>query len=329
MLPAIDAELRLQVERLAQPQTRLFHEMLVYHMGWKGARSDARTTGKRIRPLMLLLVCASVGGEWKRALPAAGAVEIVHNFSLVHDDVQDNSPTRRGRLTVWKKFGVPMAINVGDAFFTIANQAMLDLRKSFPAATVLRACDILQQACLDLTRGQFLDLHQQNRKELSLRAYWSMIDGKTAALVSACTQIGALLGGAGPAIERRYRDFGRLVGLAFQVQDDVLGIWGDEALTGKSAASDLAEGKLSLPVLYGLSKKARFAARWHASKNRALQAGQLRQLLQEEGAEEYTRRQARRLTDEALKALRGLRPRGRRAGAALEELTHQLLGRQS
>ena len=266
LLPAIEAELQKQVSRLDDASTRLFHEMLTYHMGWTGEGAGLEARGKRIRPLLVLLTAAScIYPEWLRASPAAAAVELVHNFSLVHDDIQDNSPKRRGRPTVWTKWNMPQAINVGDALFVISNLAMMDLAKNFPADKVIRSANVLQETCLALTRGQFLDMSYENRNDLTIEDYWPMIEGKTAALISACTQIGSILGGADDSTIEQYRIFGRDLGLAFQVQDDILGIWGDEALTGKSAASDLVEGKNSLPVLYGISQKGRFAKRWAAS----------------------------------------------------------------
>src|SRR3990172_4326989 len=135
LLSHIELELQRQVSRLDQPRTRSFHEMLTYHMGWTGEGAGPNATGKRIRPLLVLLCSAACGGDWKSALPAAAAVELVHNFSLVHDDIQDNSPKRRGRDTAWVKWGAPMAINVGDALFVISSQAIMDLKIHHPAET--------------------------------------------------------------------------------------------------------------------------------------------------------------------------------------------------
>jgi len=220
MLPAIERELRRQIKRLDARGTRPFHDMLAYHMGWTNGKDGKPRAGKRIRPLLLLLVTQAVGSRWKDALAAAAAVEIIHNFSLVHDDIQDNSPTRRGRPALWTVHGRALAINAGDALLTIANQAMLDLEKRYPPAVVVEAARIVQDACLDLTRGQYLDLSHQDTNRLTLRDYWTMIGGKTAALLSACTEIGAILGGAGVKSRAGYREFGRLVGAAFQVQPE-------------------------------------------------------------------------------------------------------------
>ena len=155
-----------------------------------------------------------------------------------------------------------------------------------------------------------------------------MIDGKTAALISACTEIGAAVGGATQSVQLRYRRFGRLLGAAFQVQDDILGIWGDEAVTGKSAATDLAEGKLSLPVVYALNRKGRFASRWSKPRSSPGQVAVLRSLLEKEGALAYTRAQAKRLTNAAMAELEALHPAGQ-AGEALRELALRLLTRRA
>ncbi|HQV95355.1 MAG TPA: polyprenyl synthetase family protein, partial [Anaerolineales bacterium] len=262
LLSAVETELQKQVSRLDSPRTKPFHEMLTYHMGWTGDGAGPEATGKRIRPLLVLLCASACGADWKSALPAAAAIELVHNFSLVHDDIQDNSPKRRGRDTAWVKWGAPMAINVGDALFVMSSQAILDLKNSYSADVVVKAAEILHNTCLDLTRGQYLDMSYEERNDLGVEDYWHMISGKTSALIAACCHIGALLGGADDEKQEVYRSFGHYLGLAFQVQDDILGIWGDENVTGKSTASDLVEGKNSLPILAGLDKKGKFAERW-------------------------------------------------------------------
>ncbi len=327
MLPEIERELQSQVARLNFPRTTAFHEMLTYHMGWTGAGAGKEAAGKRIRPLITLLTAEACGADFRAALPAAAAVELIHNFSLAHDDVQDNSEKRRGRLAVWKIWGAPMAINVGDALFILAGQAMLDLRKNFPAETTLRASAILHEACLSLTCGQFLDMSYEGRGDLTNEDYYPMIAGKTSALLAACAEIGALLGDANETRQEEYRAFGHHLGLAFQVQDDILGVWGDEALTGKSAASDLEEGKNSLPILYGIGKGGAFAERWKRGAIRADEAPALAKLLEEEGARRYAEAIAEEQTQTALKHLQTANPQGA-AGAALLELANALLGRK-
>jgi geranylgeranyl diphosphate synthase type I len=295
-------------------------------MGWTGESAGPEATGKRIRPLLVLLSTAACGADWQSALPAAAAVELVHNFSLVHDDIQDNSDKRRGRPTTWVKWGMAMAINVGDALFVLSNQAIIDLKRHYPAETVLQAAEILHNTCLDLTRGQFLDMSYEERNDLAVEDYWPMISGKTAALLSTCCHIGALLGGADAGRQDAYRAFGHYLGLAFQVQDDILGIWGDEVLTGKSAASDLIEGKNSLPILAGLGANGRFAVRWKQGSIRADEVQELARVLASEGGYGTAIDAAKQMTDLALMSLREADPQGE-AGDALFELADKLLKR--
>ena len=327
MLPAIETELQHQIARLDEPRTRPFYDMLTYHMGWTGEGAGSEATGKRIRPMMVLLTIAACETEWLRALPAAAAVELVHNFSLVHDDIQDNSDKRRGRTTAWKIWGMPIAINAGDALFVLSNQAIMDLSAHYPAETVVKAATVLHNTCLDLTRGQFLDMSYEKRNDLGVEDYWPMIAGKTAALLSACCHIGSILGGADESKQDAYRSFGHAVGLAFQVQDDILGIWGDEAITGKSAASDLLEGKKSLPVLHGLSHGGKFAERWTKGPIQSDEVEEMAQLLANEGSYEYTHGMSRQMTTLALNGLREADPQGE-AGEALMELANRLMKRE-
>ncbi len=339
ILRVIEEELQRQVARLDQPQTKLFHEMLTYHMGWTGAGAGIDAAGKRIRPLLALLVTASLSSKegrddgvetslyWLHAKSAAAAIELIHNFSLVHDDIQDNSDKRRGRNTVWVNWGAPMAINVGDALFVIANQAILDLADHYPSDIVVKASRILNNSCLDLTRGQFLDMSYEERNDLGIKDYWPMIAGKTSALLSASTHIGALLGNAGESEQEAYRLFGHHLGLAFQVQDDILGIWGDEAITGKSAASDLVEGKNSLPVLYALGKNGNFSQRWNQGPIPASEVVSLAALLEEEGGKKYAEEISEAETKKALEYLDKANPRGE-AGESIFKLANMLLKRK-
>ncbi|MCJ7537186.1 MAG: polyprenyl synthetase family protein, partial [Anaerolineales bacterium] len=130
MQTAIEQELHRSIESQNEPELDQYFTMLAYHMGWEGEGAGPDAQGKRIRPLLVLLTCAAAGGEWQNALPAAAAVELVHNFSLIHDDIQDNSPLRRGRETVWKRWGIAQAINTGDAMLTIAHLSLLQMEKT-------------------------------------------------------------------------------------------------------------------------------------------------------------------------------------------------------
>lgn len=327
-LPEIEKELQRQIARLDEPLTSQLYEMLTYHLGWSGENADPKTRGKRIRPLFLLLTCSACDGDWRTALPASAAVELVHNFSLIHDDIQDNSDKRRGRDTVWAKWGIPQAINAGDALFILSSQAILDLVPGYSHEVVARAAIILNNACLNLTRGQFLDIYYEKRMDLSIESYWSMVSGKTAALLSACIGIGSLLGNCDQATQDAYSSFGHYLGLAYQVHDDFLGIWGDSALTGKSSHSDLVSGKNSLPVLFGLGKSGLFAKRWSEGSIHPDEVADLADQLATEGARLFTQETADQMTDMAMQSLRIADPKGQ-AGEQLIEMARNLVTRES
>ncbi len=327
MQPEIEKSLQASVLLASSQGLEEFHEMQAYHMGWVGEGVGPEARGKRIRPMMVLLTASAAGGEWRKALPAAAAVELVHNFSLIHDDIEDSSPLRRGRATLWTRWGIPQAINAGDAMFTIAHLSLLGLAETVSVGVALEANRILQKTCLQLTQGQYLDISYEARGDLSLAAYWPMVGGKTAALLAACTELGALAAQVPEARQAAYRQFGWSLGLAFQAQDDLLGIWGDSTVTGKSADSDLVSGKKSLPVLYGLEQNGPFARRWREGSIRSEQVADLARQLEAEGARQYTQERANALTDQALEALEMAQPE-REAGKALKDLAAQLLKRK-
>lgn len=259
MRSAVEQEMRA-VLGVSNEQPDPFLGMMHYHMGWIGADflPVAVSGGKRIRPVLCLLCCMAAGGEWQQAIPAAAALEILHNFSLIHDDIQDASPNRRGRPTVWKIWGIEKAINVGDGMFAIAHLALNRLvERNVPPAVVTTALRRFDETSLRLTQGQHADMTFETQVDVSVEEYLEMITGKTAVLLSLCAELGALIAGDDPASVGHYATYGKDLGLAFQVKDDILGIWGDEKRTGKSAATDVITRKKTLPVLYGLSKSAK------------------------------------------------------------------------
>jgi geranylgeranyl diphosphate synthase type I len=327
ILPTLEDELKKSISLSNGDGYAELHKMLAYHLGWIGEGSSQKVRGKRIRPLILLLITSAAGGDWNSALPAAVAVELVHNFSLIHDDIEDNSPLRRGRPTLWEKWGVAQAINAGDAMFSLAHIAILRLEETTSKTITLTASQILHGTCLKLTQGQFLDIAYEERGDLSIDAYWPMVGGKTAALLSACTEIGAIIAKSSKETRSAYLEFGNSLGLAFQTKDDLLGIWGDSASTGKSADSDLIAGKKTLPVLYGLSKNGAFAKRWANGPILPNEVTDLANQLAVEGARDYTQQISDKLTQNALHSLSEANPQGE-AGAALVELANQLLKRQ-
>ena len=326
-LDAIEDELQQAVKRANNFGNTKLHDMLAYHMGWQGDRKIVESRGKRIRSLLVLSSCSAAGGDWTRALPGATAVELIHNFSLIHDDIEDRSPLRRGRPTIWKKWGIPQAINTGDAMFALAHLEAVRLAETVSPSIALKAVELLQSTCLHLTQGQYLDLSYEARNDLSIDDYWQMVEGKTAALIAACTELGALAAYGDDKVCSLYHKFGRMLGLAYQVQDDLLGIWGNSSLTGKSIKSDLVTGKITLPVLYGLSKAGKFAARWENGPIRTDEVTELRNLLEIEGGKEFAQSQASRLVNEALSSLEEAHPSGS-AGEALVNLAVSMVNRQ-
>lgn len=326
MTAAVEETLRESVLSIDTPLLADYRHMLAYHLGWEGEGAGPEASGKRVRPLLTLLTCAAANGDWHLALPAAAGVELVHNFSLIHDDIQDNSPLRRGRRTVWNIWGVAQAINAGDAMFTLAHLTLLRLEKTCSAEIVVQASKILHQACLELTQGQYLDLTFETRKEVTLEEYWHMVSGKTAALLAAATELGALVAGADPSTRQAYRCFGHALGLAFQAQDDILGIWGDAALTGKSNESDLLAGKKSLPVLFALGQDGAFARRWQQGSIQSEEVRDLAAQLEREGARAFAEEAARLKTEQALQSLYQAGPQGQYE-EALRTLALRLLKR--
>ena len=227
--------------------------LMRYHLGWEDAagRAVAHTGGKMLRPALCLLCCEAVGGDAARAMPAAAAIELVHNFTLIHDDIEDASDTRHGRPTLWRVAGTPHALNAGDGMFVLAQRTLLGLVDAGVSPNrVIEAARILDEACVALCEGQHADIGFEARPQVSLAEYEAMIAGKTAALLGASMAIGAIAGGADAGTVDALGECGRLLGLAFQIQDDVLGIWGEADVTGKPVADDIRSRKKSFPVVY-------------------------------------------------------------------------------
>lgn len=331
MLPAIDAELRRVMHWGAADD---FHAMIHYPMGWVDAdlRPATVSGGKRLRPLLCLLACQAAGADWRAALPAAAALEILHTFSLVHDDIEDQSTLRRGRATNWHLWGAARAINTGDAMLAMAFRALTDL----PASTAdysscVNVVRRFSDAAIELTRGQHRDMGFESCTTVTEDDYLDMIAGKTGALIIASCELGALAGGAPPAVVEALAGFGRSLGLAFQMQDDILGIWGDEARLGKSTATDIATRKKTLPVIHGLAASAELRALYALPPAGPDDLARALELLTAAGSREYTAAMARDAVAAALARLDGVPAHGRspEALAALGALARSLVDRQS
>lgn len=261
-IAAVEEEMRRYLAG-SDPALASLYGMMRYHMGW--ATTDFAPTraggGKRLRPLICLLCCAAAGGDTERALPAAAAIELLHNFTLVHDDIQDNSAYRHHRRTVWSLWGMAQGINVGDGMHAIAYRALLGLRdRGVPADRVLDLTAGFDETVLRICEGQFLDVDFESRWDITASDYLAMIGGKTAAIFAYAARAGAMLADAPTARVEAFARFGLSLGLGFQLRDDLLGIWGDPAVTGKETADDIRRRKKSLPVIM-LHERAREADR--------------------------------------------------------------------
>jgi geranylgeranyl diphosphate synthase type I len=313
--------LRLVSDR--DPATAGVFEQCRYHLGLDGSSGSS---GKRMRPLLGLLAYASITGDHRGALPGAAAVELGHNFSLVHDDIEDGDRERRHRPTLWSLHGVAQAINTGDMLFTLSRIALHRLSDmGFPDRKVLRLMRLYDETCVALCEGQYLDIRAGESSEImSVEAYLDMIGRKTAALIAASIEAGALLATDDDAVIARYRAFGWELGIAFQVNDDLLGIWGDERATGKEP-SDVARRKKTLPVIFAhqhapAAERARLAALYGSGTPSPAEVDEIVGILERAGAREATRALAHEHRDQALAELDAAGVVEPAARARLEEI---------
>jgi len=245
---------RIELKKIVDTCPSTLGNMLLYHMGWQDehGRSSSKGAGKFIRPTLCLLSCRAVGGDASQVIPAAAAVELIHNLSLIHDDIEDASYERHHRPTVWKLWGQSQAINAGDAMFTLAYLALLKLKeRGIADEKVASSVEMLSLACLELCEGQYLDIEYEDRVDTTIEDYLDMATKKTAALFALSTSLGAYLGNEDSKLVDSLHLFGKELGIAYQIHDDILGIWGMEEITGKPV-SDISERKKTLPVVYGL-----------------------------------------------------------------------------
>lgn len=228
--------------------------MMKYHMGWIDNRGDdvSNDGGKKLRATLCLLACESVDGDFKKALPLAAAIELIHNYSLVHDDIQDDDKQRRHRPTVWSIWGKPQAINAGSALKALASLSIIKLKNyNISPQKQVEIFEILDNSCLKMIEGQFLDINFENRSDVTVEDYLGMIEKKTSGLIEGALKIGAVLNMEKSRLEP-FEKFGRYLGLAFQIRDDILGIWGNNKETGKLQGNDIRKRKKTLPIVFCL-----------------------------------------------------------------------------
>lgn len=231
----------------------LLSQLLGYHMGWSDPAGNPANynQGKQLRPLVALLSCGAKQSDPENALVLAAAIELLHNFSLIHDDVMDSSETRRGRASVWSIWGVNQAINAGDGAYGLSFQLLAEADYPDPQAIVY-AQRILGKACVDTVAGQMLDISFENRDDVDSDEYIAMVALKTGPLIGAALGGGALFAGADWEEALALTRLGRQLGVVFQMQDDLLGIWGKPDETGKSVSDDLTLKKKSYPVIWAM-----------------------------------------------------------------------------
>lgn len=255
------------VARQGTQDTDPFYGQIQYHLGWVDADlvPTKNNMGKLLRPTLVLLAYEAVGAwgsavadptgneHLQRALPAAVAVELTHNFTLIHDDIEDGDTERRHRPTLWTLWGVPQAINTGDGLHSLARLVLWKvLDQGIDGLAAVHLADVLDRATLLVTEGQHLDISFEQRLDISVAQYLDMIRRKTAALMACSAEMGACLGTNNQAIIHLLRNFGDAAGIAFQVRDDLLGVWAPSTESGKTRAGDIYRRKKSLPIIYAL-----------------------------------------------------------------------------
>lgn len=246
------------------PDTLPVYEVLAYHLGWRDERLQPASGvgGKRFRPALCLAVALAVCGDAARAVGIAAAIELLHNFTLIHDDIQDRSRVRRHRPTIWALWGDAQAINAGDALFVLSQIAALEAARALEPGRGEELVRRFNETALLIVEGQVLDLSFEQRSEVSVNEYLTMIERKTAALIAYSAWAGALVAGAPTEVAARLERFGRALGLGFQIRDDYLGVWGDPAVTGKPRGDDLRQRKKSLPIVLVLERAATDDRSW-------------------------------------------------------------------
>lgn len=243
-------------EAVGDQESQLFG-MLRYHLGWadpdgKAAEYDR---GKAFRPALCVFTATALGGRPEAALPAAVALELIHNYSLIHDDIQDGDRERRKRATVWAIWGQAEALTAGDAMKAVSDLCTHSLRDAgVRLGNAMQIERILTERCLEMIEGQVMDVTFERRLDVHVDEYLTMISRKTGALISSAMEMGALAANPDPATVEHLAQCGRYLGLTFQLRDDVLGVWGDQSKLGKPVGADIRRRKKAFPALYALER---------------------------------------------------------------------------
>jgi len=250
------SEIKEEISRiLDRPSCKKMYDMMRYFLGWldEDLKPIEAYGGKQFRSSLCLSIAEAISGDYKKALPAAASVEIFHNFTLIHDDILDNDPYRRGRKTLWNIWGIPQAINTGDAQYILSLKSLERLKEEgLSSDKILEIYSFVQEKYLIIAEGQHLDMsfEEEEISKIKLDNYLEMITKKTSVLVGIATKAGAMVvTDENEKIENAY-DFGLNLGLAYQICDDMVSIWGSSEQTGKNELNDIYAKKKTLPIIY-------------------------------------------------------------------------------
>jgi geranylgeranyl diphosphate synthase type I len=288
--------------------------------------------GKRLRPMLCLLACEALGGKIEQAVPAAAAIEVAHNFTLVHDDIEDGDETRRGKPTVWKKVGVPHAINVGDGMLMKAYECLA--ASAIPAEKRIRLLERMTQTLVEVAEGQNMDINFRQRGDVTADEYITMARKKCGVLFGFSLEAGAIAAGADSQVQAALYNFGSDIGLAFMVRDDVLNLAGDARKYGKEICGDIREGKRTLITIDCLSK---CATADRARLLEILKAGHGKvsdgdvafaiSLINKHGSIAYAQKRSEEMITRAMQTLKNIR--NAKLKEALEEFSDTMVKRES
>ncbi|MFB6291505.1 MAG: polyprenyl synthetase family protein [Candidatus Bipolaricaulia bacterium] len=286
------------------------YEMIDYHLGFDGGETGGGLQGKAIRSSLVMYVTEALGGMPENALPAAVSLELIHNFSLIHDDIQDDDRTRRGKPTVQYRWSPEQAINAGDGIKDLSLIVMTELSSREKPERTLEALEALGNYSLRMIQGQVMDLEYMNRKDIGIDNYLEMIRQKTCALLEGAFHLGGIYSSVEEEEIEKLISIGRSLGYVYQIRDDWLGIWGEPDKSGKSVLSDIEEKKRSFPVVYAMQEgKGKSQSRlkdlyYREGKLGKDEVKEVKEILEQLGAREATKDRAEKYWKDAERQLR-------------------------
>ena len=303
-------------------------------MGWADAdgKSLPGTTGKTLRPILCLYACEATGSDYQIALPSAAALEFIHNFSLIHDDIQDRDELRHHKPTLWKLWGDAKAIVAGNSLRIIADSAVIDMESyAENSKDLVTVAGLLTEAYLEMIEGQYLDMAYETQQEISLQAYLAMISRKTGALIRCAMNVGAAISTSDRKVVDSFRKCGQSLGYVFQIRDDVLGVWGSEKAIGKPVGADIKRKKKSLPAVYAMTKasgeaKKTLVRKYTKNDLTANDIARVLEIMEDVGVREYANKLAGKHCENAIEHLSGVEMSDE-SRKDIEDIAHFLLVR--